>query len=239
MTRFSWCLDGWSSLMWRAVTSPSRTEWGTMIKSVDGDGGSVRWTTNSPSLAIEATLRYLFTSLMLVCFLDVHVPCLRWACVRRRSGHHGWIWAQADLVVNGRRDRQRISCTDVERTTESSMRATKLQIWHLGSLHSAALRLEKSKGTFMGPARCRMLTWYLLMVNKNDVTRGLPENSLRHSLSMAWTHGLLWVSKHACWVDWMRNGLKCSTAVAMLRASTSHGRPGHLMFSEFRTEETS
>ena len=58
-----------------------------MIKSVDGDRGSVRWTTNSPSLAIEATLRYLFTSLMLVSFLDGRVSCLRRACVRRKSGH--------------------------------------------------------------------------------------------------------------------------------------------------------
>ena len=78
------------------------------------------------------------------------------------------------------------------------MRATKLQIWHLGSLNSGALRLEKSEGTFVEPGRCLMLIWYLLMVDKNDMTRRLAENSLRHSLSMAQTHGLLSVGTHAC-----------------------------------------
>ena len=63
------------------------------------------------------------------------------------------------------------------------MRATKLQIWHLGSLNSGALRLEKSEGTFVEPGRCLMLIWYLLMVDKNDMTRRLAENSLRQFIN--------------------------------------------------------
>jgi hypothetical protein len=58
---------------------PSRALRGTMTNSVTGDRGSVRGTTRRPSLAIDATLRYLFTSLMFVTFVDGREPCLRCA----------------------------------------------------------------------------------------------------------------------------------------------------------------
>ena len=44
-----------------------------------------------PIIISWITLRYRFMFLMLVIFLDGRVPCLRWACVRRRSGHSDWI----------------------------------------------------------------------------------------------------------------------------------------------------
>ena len=60
--------------MWSAVTSPSSTGRGTIIKSVDGERASLQRTTIRPSFAMEGTLRYLFTSLMhLVTFLDGRV----------------------------------------------------------------------------------------------------------------------------------------------------------------------
>ena len=45
------------------------------------------------------------------------------------------------------------------------------------------------------------VTWYQLTVVRKDVTRGLAENSQRESLSMAWTHALLSVSKQVCFSD--------------------------------------
>ena len=46
---------------------------------------------------------------------------------------------------------------------------------------------------------------------------------LRHSLSMAWTHGLLSVRRHGFDFDWIMYGLKCLIAAAMPNASISHG----------------
>ena len=61
----------------------------------------------------------------------------------------------------------------------------KLQAWHCGLLHSGAFRLEKSDGTSADPARCRTSAWYRLTTDKNDVTRGLAENSPSLNLLMA------------------------------------------------------
>ncbi len=74
--------------------------------------------------------------------------------MRRRSGHSDCISLQADLVVNGRRDKLQMSWTEVPRTTESSVSVMKVHIWQRGSVHSAALRLEKSEGILADPARC-------------------------------------------------------------------------------------
>ena len=74
-----------------------------MISSVEGTRGSLRRTTNMPSLAIDATERYLLTSLMLVVFLEGRVPCFKWACVLRRSGQSVCMANQAVLVVKGKR----------------------------------------------------------------------------------------------------------------------------------------
>lgn len=52
---------------------------------------------------MEATFRYRFMSLTLVCFLEGRVPCFKWADVRRKSGHSAWRSFHADLDVNGRR----------------------------------------------------------------------------------------------------------------------------------------
>ena len=71
-----------------------------MISSVEGTRGSLRRTTNMPSLAIDATERYLLTSLMLVVFLEGRVPCFKWECVLRKSV---CMANQADLVVKGKR----------------------------------------------------------------------------------------------------------------------------------------
>ena len=74
-----------------------------MIGSVEGTRGSLRRTTNMPSLAIDATERYLLTSLMLVVFLERRVPCFKWACVLRKSRQPVCIANQADIVVKGKR----------------------------------------------------------------------------------------------------------------------------------------
>ena len=76
-------------------------------------------------------------------------------------------------------------------TTEDSGSCTKEQIWQFGSVQSGALRLAKSEGKFVVPARCWRLTWYLLMVIKKEVTRGLPENSPQQSFCRTLTHGWL------------------------------------------------
>jgi hypothetical protein len=57
ITSWSWCFDGWSSLICKAVTRPSCTERGTTINSVEGDKGSVLRTTNKPSLAMDREFR--------------------------------------------------------------------------------------------------------------------------------------------------------------------------------------
>ena len=74
---------------------------GTTMHSLGGARGTLRFTTNSPSLAIVTILRYLLISLILVAFLDGLVPCLRCAWVRRRSEHSDWIDNHAGLLVNG------------------------------------------------------------------------------------------------------------------------------------------
>ena len=93
-----------------AVTRPCKTERGTMISLAEGTRGSLRRTTNMPSLAIDATERYLLTSLMLVLtslmlvvFLEGRVPCFKWACVLRKCGQLVCMANQADLVVKGKR----------------------------------------------------------------------------------------------------------------------------------------
>ena len=72
-----------------------------------------------------------------------------------------------------------ISETPTVRTTDSPIRWMKLQIWHFSSLHSGAFLLAKSVGMLAFPAKCWMVTWYLLAVAKNVETRGLAENSPR------------------------------------------------------------
>ena len=138
----SWCFQGRFNLICKAVTRPSKTERGTIISSAAGNTGSFLWTTNKPSLPIEATERYLLTSFTLANFLDGRVPCFRWAWVRRRSWHSDWISNQVDLDVNGNLViLSIISCKGVDLTTESSVSTMTLHIWHLGSTQSGALRL--------------------------------------------------------------------------------------------------
>jgi len=81
--------------MWSAVTSPSTTDLGTSICSDDGRRGLFLFTTRRLSFAIDATCKYLLTSLILVCFFEGRVPWFKWACVRLRSVHSDWIWIQA------------------------------------------------------------------------------------------------------------------------------------------------
>ena len=57
------------------------------------------------------------------------------------------------------------------------MRVRKLQTWQWGSLHSRAFRLTKSEEMFEEPAKLRTFTWYLLTMDRNDVTLGLAENA--------------------------------------------------------------
>ena len=64
---------------------------------------------------------------MFVNFFEGRVPCWRWACVRRRSGHSDWIWIQDERVVKGTCDTLLMSWEDVDRTTESSVVEMKLQ----------------------------------------------------------------------------------------------------------------
>ena len=83
--------------------------------------------------------------------------------------------------------------------------------------------MAKSDGILAEPATCCKSTWYRLAVDRNDVTRGLAENSPRRNLSIACTQGLLSVRTHVRWVDWTMYALKCFTAAAIHSASISHG----------------
>ena len=199
--KFSWCFEGWSSLICNAVTRPCKTERGTMITSVEGTRGSLRRTTNVPSLAKDATERYL---LILVVFLEGRVLCFKWACVLRKSGQSVCMANEADLVVKGKRVwLSMISWTCTDLTTESFNCVMNEQIWQRGSVHSDALRLAKSDGIFTEPLRCRTLIWYLLTVDRNNATRGLAETSPLLSFSTACTQGLLSVNKQVLCVDWI------------------------------------
>ena len=115
------------------------------------------------------------------------------------------------------------SCVEIWRTTESSDCFAKLHTWQFGSVHSGAFRLAWSDGRLETPAMCRSDAWYLLSVARNVDTRGLAENSPLLNFSYPCTQGLLSVSTQANLVDWIIYGLKCLTATAMARASTSHG----------------
>ena len=175
-----------------------------MISSVEGTRGSLRRTTNMPSLAIDATERYLLTSLMLVVFLEGRAPCFKWVCVLRKSGQSVCMANQADLVVKGKRVwLSMISWTYTDLTTESSNCVMNEQIWQRGSVHSDALRLAKSDGIFTEPLRCLTLIWYLLTMDRNDVSRGLAENSPLQSFSAACKQDLLSVNKQGLCVDWI------------------------------------
>ena len=57
ITSWSWCFDGWSNLICKAVTRPSNMERGTTINSVEGDKGSVLRTTNKSYLAMDREFR--------------------------------------------------------------------------------------------------------------------------------------------------------------------------------------
>ena len=129
------------------------------------------------------------------------------AHVLRKSGHSDCTLNQAERVVNGGRILLlTTSLNETARTTESSVCRINEQIWHFGSEHSGALRLAKSVGMLSEPAKCRMPTWYRLAVVRNEVTRGLDENSPRRNLSMVCTHGLLSVKTQAESFDCMRRG---------------------------------
>ena len=73
------------------------------------------------------------------------------------------------------------------------------------------------------PDKCRTDAWYLLTTERNVDTRGLTENSPRHSFSYACTHGLPSVRTEELWSDWTMYGLKCLNATAIVIASISHG----------------
>ena len=69
------------------MRKPSKTNRGTTMHSRIGESGSFCFTTRRPSVEMVAMLRYRFTSLMLVSFFEGYVPWIRWALVRRKSGH--------------------------------------------------------------------------------------------------------------------------------------------------------
>lgn len=64
--------------MGKPIRRLSSKEQSAMICSMLGRNGcDVNRTTDKPPPEIEAMLKYLFTSFMLVNFLDRRVPCLR------------------------------------------------------------------------------------------------------------------------------------------------------------------
>ena len=167
------------------MSRPSST-WRGTISSLDGANGTSCRTTTTPSRASVAVFRYRLTSLMFVSFFDGRVPCFKWARTRRKSGHSDCVDSQADLLVKGRRaEPDTMSSTLTLLTTDSSIRDMNAHIWQCGSRHSGAFLFAKSDGTFADPERWRNVTWYLETIVKNEVKRGLEENSPRHNLSMA------------------------------------------------------
>ena len=120
-----------------------------------GQRGSLRLTISRPSAEMVVALRYCLTSLTFAVFLEGRVPWVRWACVRRRSGHSNCNESQAALLVNGGLTRpERISSVEVRRTTDASVCFTKLQIWQVMSVQSGGLRLAKPDGRMTAPATC-------------------------------------------------------------------------------------
>ena len=90
---------------------------------------------------------------MFVNFLEGRVPWVRWARVRRRSGHSAWRASQVTLQVKGSLAvPDSMLWTDARRTSESSVSWKKLQTWQVGLPHSGALRLAKSEGKIVAPA---------------------------------------------------------------------------------------
>lgn len=96
------------------------------------------------------------------------------------------VWALSLDCTPGRsRGEGLISWNEVARTTESFVSAINVQTWQRGSLHRAALRLEKSEGTFDEPARWWTFTAYRLTIDRKAVSRGEGGNSPRHSFLTA------------------------------------------------------
>ena len=138
--------------------------------------------------------------LMLVVFLEGRVPCLKWACFLRKSGQSVCMANQADHVVKGKRVwLSMISwiCTDL--TTESSNCVMNEQIWQRVSVHSDALQLAKSDGLFTEPLRCLTLIWYILTVDRNDVTRGLLK-TLPYRVFQKLAHKIYYPLTSKCYV---------------------------------------
>lgn len=157
-----------------------------------------------PSLEIDTTLRYRFTSLMLVTFFDGRTPCFRWAKMRRKLGHSFWTLNHADLLMNGRRlPLTKMSWTDTLRTTEFLVSRMKVQAWQWVALQSGAFWPGKSEGKLALPARCCRLTWYLPTVVRKKVMWRLAENSPWQNLLTAWTQGgAVCHDEHAVWTGW-------------------------------------
>ena len=136
------------------------------------------------------------------------------------SGRSLWIASHADLLLNGSADFADVMPAVVIRwTTESSIRFMDMHIWQRWSVHVGALRLAKSYGRLVELDKCRTDAWYLLTTDRNIYTRGLVENSPRHTFSYACTHGLLSVrtvlSMKCAPVDWnpLCNRMTCQMAV--------------------------
>ena len=123
-------------------------------------------------------------------FLEGRVPWVRWAWVHRRFGHSAWRASQAAPLVKGSLAvPDSMLWTNARRTTESSVRWTKLQTWQVGLSHSGALLLAKSEGKIAAPATWRTEAWYLLTVERKVATRGLEENSPPHNFLKDCTKG--------------------------------------------------
>ena len=106
--------------------------------------------------------------------------------MRRRSWHSDWIANQDVRVVKGSLALPlRMSWMEACRTTDSSVRCIKEHTWHVLSWQGGALRLEKSDGKMAEPDACLTDAWKRLTTERKVETRGLAENSPRHSFSNA------------------------------------------------------
>ena len=137
-------------------------------------------------------------------------------CFTKESGNldSQFVW-QTKQILWWRASGSMISwkCTDL--TTEPSNCVMNEQIWQRGSVHSDALRHAKSYGIFTEPLRCLTLIWYLLTVDRNDVTWGFAENSPLQSFSTACIQGLLSVNTRVmCRLDNVRAEMFDSSSYA-------------------------
>ena len=215
-TSFSWCLVGWLNFRCNAINKTSYCLQRTVIHS---------------QMCINGPL----------CLTSIH-HWRKWLPVL----HHLFWWPYGSLFVVGMSPLQgmtlclgtvpgcsawkgiRVWFHSVCHQCESGRQLPPVEPWRSTDVvvvlsAAEAFQMPKSDAKFEVLGKWRTDTWYMLMVERKVVARGLAETSQRHNFSTASIQGSLSVRTH----DWtwlcMMYGLKCLVAAVMARAFSSHG----------------